>query len=93
MIVKGCTGWLTSLAVAWLHYHENYNMVPYSSIQNCMEVFGAAVNVRSFVKASMKQWNTVLTAGDQRCVNVKIKNGIFQGDSLSPLVFALVMIP
>ena len=41
----------------------------------------------------MKQWNTVLTAGDQRLVNVKIKHGILQGDSLSPLLFALVMIP
>ena len=51
------------------------------------------VNVRSFVNASMKQWNTVLTAGDQRLVNVKIKHGILQGDSLSPLLFALVMIP
>ena len=49
--------------------------------------------MRSFVKASMKQWNTVLTAGDQRLVNVKIKHGILQGDSLSPLLFALVMIP
>ena len=41
----------------------------------------------------MKQWNTVLTAGDQRLVNVKIKHGILQGDSVSPLLFALVMIP
>ena len=42
-----------------------------------MEVFGVAVNVRFFVNASIKQWNTELTAGNQRLGNVKIKSGIF----------------
>ena len=41
----------------------------------------------------MKQWNTELTASNQRVGNVKIRCGIFQGDSLSPLLIALVMIP
>ena len=56
-----------------------------------MELFGVAVNVRSFVNTSMKQWNTTLTAGNQRLGNVEIRHGIFQG--LSLLLFALVMIP
>ena len=58
-----------------------------------MEMFGVAVSVRSFVNTSMKQWNTELTASNQRLGNVKIRRGIFQGDSLSPLLFVLVMIP
>ena len=60
-------------------------------MQRCLELFGVAVNVRSFVNTSMKQWNTTLTAGNQRLGNVKIRHGIFQG--LSLLLFALVMIP
>ena len=68
-------------------------MVPHSWIQKCMEMFGVAVNLRSFVNTSIKQWNTDLTASNQRLGNVKIKRGIFQGDSLSPLLFVLVMIP
>ena len=58
-----------------------------------MEVFGVAVNVRSFVNASMKLRNTELTAGNQRLANVKTRRGILQGDSLSQLLFVLVMIP
>ena len=58
-----------------------------------MEVFGLAANVRSIANTSMKQWNTELTASNQRLGNVKIRRGIFQGDSLSPLLFVLVMIP
>ena len=57
-----------------------------------MEMFGVAVNVRSFVNTSMKQWNIKLTASNQRLRNVKTRSGIFQGDSLSPLLFVLVMI-
>ena len=93
MIVKDSKRWLTSLAVAWIHCRKTYDMVPHSLIQKCMEIFGVAVNVRSFVNPSMKQWNTELTAGNQRLGNVKIRRGIFQGDSLSPLLFVLVMIP
>ena len=40
----------------------------------------------------MKQWNTELTTSNQRLGNVKIKRGIFQGDSLLPFLFVLVMI-
>ena len=93
MIVKDCKERLKSLAVAWIDYRKAYEMVPHSWIQKCMEAFGVAVNVRSFVNASMKQWNTELTASNQRLGNVKISCGIFQGDSLSPLLFVLVMIP
>ena len=66
-------------------------MVPHSWIQKCMKVFGIAVNVRYFVNTSMKQWNTELTASNQRLSYVKIRRAIFQGGSLSPVLFVLVM--
>ena len=93
IIVKDCKRHLTSLAVAGIDYRKAYDMVPHSWIHECMEVVGVAVNVRSFVDASMKQWNTELTAGNQRLGNVKIRRGISQGDSLFPRLFVLVMIP
>ena len=68
-------------------------MVPHGWIQKCIKAFGIAVNVRYFINTSMKQWNTELTASNQRLGNVKIRRGIFQGDSLSPLLFVLVIIP
>ena len=80
------------MAVAWIDYRKTYDMVSHSSIQKCIEMFGVAVNVRSFVNTSMKQWNTELTASNQRLGNVKIRRRILQGDSLSPLLIVLVMI-
>ena len=55
MIAKDCKRRLTSLAVTWIDYLKSYDMVPHSWIQKCMEKFGVAVNVRSFVNTSMKQ--------------------------------------
>ena len=82
MIFKDCRRWLTYLAVAWINCRKAYDVVQHSWIQKCMEMFGVAANVRSFVKASVKQWNTELTASNERLGNVKIRRGIFQGDSL-----------
>ena len=93
MIVKDCKRWLKSLVVTWIDYCKFCDMVPHSWIQKCMEIFGVAANIRSFVNASTKQRNTELTAGNQRLGNVKIKREIFQGDSLSSLLFVLVIIP
>ena len=93
MIVKNCKKRLTSLAVAWIDYHKAYDMVPHTWIEKCMNMSGVAVNVRSFISESMKHWNTELNAGHSRLGNVKIKRGIFQGNSLSPLLFVMTMIP
>ena len=35
----------------------------------------------------------MLCSGNSELVEVEIKQGIFQGDSLSPLVFVLALIP
>ena len=41
----------------------------------------------------MKAWRVDLTCNNQSLVRVDIKRGIFQGDSLSPLLFVLCLIP
>ena len=56
-------------------------------------MFGFAENLKKLLTNSMKQWCTELTAGWEVIGNVKFLGGIFQGDSLSPLMFVIALIP
>ena len=41
----------------------------------------------------MKNWRTTLMSNGQIIGDVNIRHGIFQGDSLSPLLFVVSLIP
>lgn len=81
------------MGMAWIDYRKAYDMVPHSWIHECIEMFGIAKNVERFLKDSMTRWRTELTACGEALGEVRIKRGIFQGDSLSPLLFVLCMVP
>ena len=45
------------------------------------------------LKRSMQSWRTVLFSGKNKLGKVNIRWGIFQGYSLSPLLFVVALIP
>ena len=56
-------------------------------------MFGVAENIKSMLVNGLEKWKIMLCSGNSKLDEVKIKRGIFQGDSLSPLVFVLALIP
>ena len=67
-------------------------MVHHSWIKECLDLFGVAENIKTLLVNSMEKWRVMLCTGDSKLGEVDIKRGIFQGDSLSPLVFVLALI-
>ena len=67
-------------------------MVPHSWIIEYLDLLGVAENIKSFLVNSMEEWKIILCSGNSELGEVEIKRGIFQGDSLSPLVFVLALI-
>ncbi|KXJ09461.1 Retrovirus-related Pol polyprotein from type-1 retrotransposable element R2 [Exaiptasia diaphana] len=53
-----------------------------------------ATPITNIINTSLSsEWRTVLTSNGEVLGEVDIKRGIFQGDSLSPLLFVLAMVP
>ena len=83
----------TNLSMAWTDYRKAYDLVPHSCVNECMEMFRIAKNLRTFLQKSMQQWRLSLMANGEDLGEVNVKRGTFQGGSLSPLLFVLSMVP
>ena len=76
--------------MAWIYYKKAYDMVLHSWIKECLELFGVAENIKTLLVNSMEKWRVMLCAGNSE---LEKSRDIFQGESLSPLVFVLALIP
>lgn len=81
------------LAIAWIDYRKAYDMLPHSWILETLGMMKVAKNVETMLRGSMPKWTTELTSNGEMLGEVGIRRGIFQGDSLSPLLFVVAMIP
>ena len=70
-----------------------YDMVLNSWLKQAVELVRLADNVKKLPFDSMEKWKTILTANNQVLQKVNIKGGIFQGDTISPILFIIVLIP
>ena len=79
----------------WIDHKESYDMVTHSWITECLEMLGTGNNVQEFLilNNSMKSWKLELNASGKTLGEVDIRRGIFQGDSLSPLLLTLCLVP
>jgi len=83
--------------MVWIDYQKAFDRVPHSWIIKYLEMIGINTNVISFTKKVVGHWRThmCLHAGNKliETEDIKIQYGIFQGDSLSPLLFCICLIP
>ena len=92
-ILRNCRRTCKGLAIGWIDYKKAYDMVPHTWIKEVVELFGVADNIKTLLFKSMEKWKTILTSNNEILGEVEIKRGIFQGDTLSPLLFVMVLIP
>ena len=76
-----------------IDYRKTYDMVPHSWIIECLDLFGVVENIKNLLVNSMEKWKVMLCLANSELGEVEIKRVIFQGDSLSPLLFVLALIP
>ena len=79
--------------MAWVDYKKACDMVHHSWIIATMGMVGLADNIIGLIKQSMNKWKTNLYADGKLLGSVPIRRGIFQGDSFSPLLFVIALLP
>ena len=78
--------------MALIDFRKAYDMVPHSWILKALELIETARNIIELFKRSMQSWRMVLFSGKKKLGKVNIRQGIFQGDSLSLLLFVVASI-
>ena len=96
-ILQECKSRKKNLCVAWIDYQKAFDRVPHSWIIKSLELIGINNKVISFIKKVLSYWRTRMRLHTENKLietsDIKIKCGIFQGDSLSQLLFCFCLIP
>ena len=87
-----------SLSIAWLDYRKAYDFVLHNWILCCLEIFQFHPAILRYIGHLLALWNTTLFLRMPNCdpvnlATVSIRCGIFQGDTLTPLLFCLSLYP
>ena len=92
MVLNDCKKRQTNLGVAQLDYKKAYAMISYSWILKSLVLMQVSQNIVKFIRKVMKNCNKSLASYGKYLANNDIRRGIFQGHSLSPLLFVIFMI-
>ena len=83
--------------MVWIDYQKALDRVPQSWIIKFLELIGINNKVIAFTKKVMTYWRTRMRLHAENELieteDKKIQCGIFQGDSLLPLLFCICLIP
>ena len=97
MILENCKKGKRNLSTAWIDYRKAFDSVPHDWIIKSLELYKISPVISKFLKAGMTNWKTRLLLSHNEGLSksdfIQIKRGIFQGDSLSPLLFCMALIP
>ncbi|XP_045466648.1 uncharacterized protein LOC123675343 [Harmonia axyridis] len=97
IITKQARKKLRNISVAWVDYRKAFDSIPHTWLLKVLEMHGVAGHVIELLRNLMKTWRTSLNVNVGGSVTespiIKIRRGIFQGDTLSPIWFCLALNP
>lgn len=96
-----------NISIAWIDYAKAYDSTPHSWLLEILQIYKIDESVIEFLKCAMTSWRTSLSLklpnsssdnhndnnNEIRTEEIHLKNGIYQGDSLSSLWFCLALNP
>ena len=97
MLMENCQKSHRNLSMAWIDYRKAFDSIPHGWILRAFDTFKLSPTIIRFLQHNMRLWNANLRLnhanGITKTNSLRIKCGIFQRDSLSPLLFCISLIP
>ena len=97
VIIEYCKDRHRNLSMTWIDHRKAFQNVPHDWLINALRLYKISPTIVSFIKFCMFLWTTNLLLTHEnvtrRSNKIGIDCGIFQGDSLSPLIFCLALAP
>ena len=94
---ENCKKRKKNFSTAWIDYKKAFDSVPHSWILKCLQMYKIHPVLITFIEESISQWKPNMTLvykeGVLETGPIRIKRGIFQGNSLSPLLFTISLNP
>jgi hypothetical protein len=86
------------ISVAWIDYSKAFDSLPHSYIKWLISALQVPKPLGQFIKKLLNSWKIRYEARDPRgkilrSNYLRIRSGVLQGDSLSPLLFCIAMAP
>ena len=89
-MIKHARKFKNYLNIAWIDYKKAFDSIPHSWLIRVLKIYKVNYVITNFVEQTMLNWKTIMMLiYENGCVKtevISIKRGIFQGDSLSPLL-------
>lgn len=86
---------MKNLFITWIDFRKAFDSLSHECILAVLELYGFHGNVINFMRQSMAHWCTIMSLNIEGAgattERIRIARGIFQGDSLSPLLFCLCL--
>ena len=97
LLTEDCKASHRSLSMAWVDYQKAYDSVPHSWVLQCLQLHKISPVLCRFLSRVMEGWRTSMVhshgQGTVKTRIMQIRRGIFQGDSLAPLLFCMALNP
>ena len=85
-----------NLSVAWIDYQKAYDRVPQAWLREMLSIVRAPLSIQRMLECLRQKWSSVFCVGtgaNAARMELTYRRGVFQGDSLSPLLYCLSIAP
>ncbi|CAG5075525.1 Similar to Retrovirus-related Pol polyprotein from type-1 retrotransposable element R2 (Fragment) (Nasonia vitripennis) [Cotesia congregata] len=75
---------------AWFDFSKAYDSIDIFQLLRLVGALPIHDNIANTLKAAIRVWSVVIQVGKDRTRPIYVKRGVYQGDTISPILFILI---